>query len=191
MPRRGRGSRNTSEAVDIQNHPYNEAILPQLRVDMDLLMFLYDRMPYPDLLEQPAHGWTHILHMLVYASDLCEYNAPIDMDVVKWAILTHDSGRYHDTMQDTLHGQMGAYVAAKMLAASGLDIDAQKVIAVVSRHTMTDDPLSTEESVVRTCDRLDLWRVPGFQGINLELITAPGWPKVEKRARRMRLEGHL
>lgn len=189
---RGRGGRGgRTKRVTIQTHPYAKAVLSQLRVDNPTLDCMHDRMPYPDLLEQHNHGWVHILHMLVYASDLCEYNTNIDMSVVKWSILTHDCGRYHDTMQESLHGKMGAYVAEKMIGENQIDVDVQKVVDIVSRHSLEDDPLSTEESVVRTCDRLDLWRLPGFQGLNPQLVTAAGWSRVEKRAKRMRLEGLL
>ena len=177
--------------MTIQAHPYNKAVLAPLRVDKSLLDCMGDRMPWKELLEQPVHGWPHILHMLVYASDLCEYNVNIDMAVIKWAILTHDSGRYHDTMQESLHGRMSAYVAKTMLDENDFDVDAQKVMDIATRHSLDDDPLSTEESVVRTCDRLDLWRLPGFQGVNPKLMTAAGWSKVERRAKRMRLEGKI
>ena len=73
MPR-GRGKIKAGEAqgqYNIETHPYNKLIIPQLRVRKWEIDFLHDNMPAPELLEKPIHGWTHILHMLVYASLFC------------------------------------------------------------------------------------------------------------------------
>ena len=180
--------------VDIETHPYNERILPKLRVKLGDLNFVKDNMPWKELMDAPIHGWTHLLHMLVYASELCKYSE-FNMDVVRWAILLHDSGRYSDDREESEHGKMGAFIfrgmAAKAVRAEQpIQVDVGHVETIVHYHAHAAFvSSSTEEAVVRTCDRLDLWRLPGFTGLDRELMEAPGWSKVEKIAERMRLEG--
>lgn len=189
MSRRARQSLGGAN-VNIETHQCNEAILPQFRTTLSDLHFVRDNMPAPEMLYEPRHGWQHSLYMLVYASVLCEYNR-FDAESVRWAILTHDCGRYSDHMQESQHPLMSAYVFDRMAEKVPLRVDADLVSEIVRRHNLTDAPLSTEESILRTCDRLDLWRIPDFPGIDAKLVAAPGWQKVEKMAKRMRLEGKL
>ena len=196
MPRgRGKGRGDTAQQQpNIETHEYNELIIPQLRVAQWELDFLRDNMPAPELLNMPIHGWTHILHMLVYASAFCRYGA-INLDVVRWAILIHDSGRYHDNLQESLHGLMSRRVARKMSAKldskqSRYGAD-DRVFEIVARHSLNDQPYCNEEGIVRACERLDLWRTKDFPGIKPKLVTAPGWLKVEKIARKLRVEGRM
>ena len=189
MPRARRGSIG-QQPVNIETHPCNEHIIPQLRVSKFELELLRANMPFPELLEKPIHGWTHILHMLVYASELCNYSN-FDLEVVRWAILSHDAGRYHDDMQETQHPLMGAYVAAKLIEKAEADVDAEQVIHIVGRHNMTDKSTSNEEAALRAADRLDLWRLPNFAGIDAAFMDAPGWRKVEKIARQLCLAGGI
>ncbi|MHA2066099.1 MAG: HD domain-containing protein [Candidatus Thorarchaeota archaeon] len=196
---KGKGKKSRIDEINIANHPYNEHILPALRISMSDLNFVKDNMPFRDLMDAPIHGWTHVIHMLVYASALCNYSA-FDVDIVRWAILLHDSGRYSDDREESEHGKMGAWVFANM-ASKALkveqplldDVDIRRVKEIVFYHGRTAYPSSsTEEAVVRTADRLDLWRIPGFAGLdtgNPDFLEAPGWPKVEKIAKTMRLEG--
>ena len=194
MPK-GRGRKGGIPEINIETHPYNERILPTLRVPLHDLHFVRDNMPAPDVLNAQVHGWTHVLHMLVYASAFCQY-ADFDQAVVRWAILLHDAGRYSDDQEESKHGLMGAYVFSNMCkkadeAGAPVAVDQKQVIGIVERHTKTDEALSTEEAVVRACDRLDLWRLPGFTGLKPELMEAPGWQRVRNMARYMRLEGRL
>jgi hypothetical protein len=63
---------------------------------------------------------------------------------------------------------------------------------IVRRHSDNDKSQSTEEAIVRACERLDLYRMPDFDYvINPALMEAPGWQKVEKTARRLRLGGYM
>lgn len=194
MPRRKRGPAGGVQ-INIENHPYNSFIIPQLQVKLWERNFTADNMPWKQLLDEPVHGWTHALHMLVYASLLCDHSA-FDMEVVRWTILTHDSGRYTDHEQESLHPQYSAYIVRSMFskargAGSPVDVDGEKVINIVGRHNLVDDSQSTEEAVLRTADRLDLYRMPGFAGLNQDLMHAPGWREVEKTAKKARLEGQL
>jgi len=176
------------QAVNVETHPYNDLIIPQLRITKQEIDFLHDNMPFPELLEMPIHGWMHIIHMLVYASELCNYSK-FDLEVVRWAILTHDSGRYHDDMQESEHPLMGAYVAGRMIEKGRINVDAEQVMGVVRRHVGHDKAISSEEAVLRTCDRLDLWRLKNFSGLEDVLMDAPGWRTVEKIAKKLRLAG--
>ena len=191
MPR-GRGKTKAGvaqEPYNIETHPYNKLIIPQLRVVKWQIDFLRDNMPAPELLEKPIHGWTHLLHMLVYASLFCNYSA-FHLEVVKWAILTHDCGRYHDDLQESLHPSMSAHLA-RIMIAKGVNVDADKVSSIVARHSQTNDAYCNEEAVLRASDRLDLWRLPNFKGIDEKLVTAPGWRKVEVMAKHLRLQGRM
>lgn len=190
MPRNRRNSSGVLK-IDIESHPYNDRILHGLRVKLSMVNFVKDNMPVPDIMDGSLHGWTHILHMLVYASECCLY-ADFDLDIVRWSIITHDSGRYSDR-QESMHGLMGANVFQRMCmkaeeAGTPLQVSLEHVESIVARHSETDTASSTEEAVVRCCDRLDLWRLDGFKGINPELLEAPGWRRVEKLARELRLE---
>ena len=190
MPRARRGSIG-QQPVNIETHPCNEHIILQLRVSKRELELLRVNMPFPELLEKPVHGWNHILHMLVYASELCNYSN-FDLEVVKWAILSHDAGRYHDDMQETQHPLMGAYVADKIIPTDGFYLaQVESICSLVSRHNLTDKSTSNEEAALRAADRLDLWRMPNFGGIDAALMDAPGWRKVEKIARQLCLAGEV
>jgi len=189
MPRARRG-KGTPQESNIETHPHNELIIPQLRIAQWEIQFLHDNMPAPELLQDSIYDWKHILHMLVYASALCNYSL-FDMEIVRWAILAHDSGHYHTSIVETQHGLMGAYVAASMMKKAESKIDAGKVVGIIERHNATDDSTSNEESVLRAADRLDLWRLPDFAGIDSTLMEAPGWQKVEKIARQLRTHGGL
>lgn len=188
MARSRRGSR-TPPAPNIESHPYNEFIIPQMRVAKWELQFLRDNMPYPELLDMPIHGWMHILHMLVYASQLCNYSL-FDMEVVRWAILTHDSGHYHDDIAEPRHQLMSAYIAASMIKKVNADkanvVDAVKLVNIVGNHSRNGPSAFIEESVLRAADRLDNWRLLDFPGIDAKLMDAPGWKKVEKKALQLR-----
>jgi len=183
--RRTRRGKAENQETNIETHPYNELIIPQLQIAQWEIQFLYDNMPNPELLRDSHYDWMHILHMLVYASELCNYST-FDLEVVRWAILTHDSGHYHANIPESQHGLMGAYVAASMLEKAKSEIDRAKVISIVGRHSATNDSTCNEESALRAADRLDLWRIKGFTGIDSKLIDAPGWQKVEKIARQRR-----
>lgn len=188
MPRARRGSIG-QQPVNIETHSCNEHIIPQLRVSKFELELLRKNMPFPELLEKPVHGWTHILHMCVYASELCNYSN-FDLEVVKWAILTHDAGRYHDDMQETQHPLMGAYVAGNTIPTEGVNFDQVcSICDIIRRHNMTDKSTSNEEAALRAADRLDLWRLPNFAGIDAAFMDAPGWRKVEAIARQLCLTG--
>jgi hypothetical protein len=191
---KGRGRKGKAREVNIENHPYNDHVLPALRVGMGDLNFVKDNMAFRDLMDAPIHGWTHILHMLVYASEFCNYSE-FDMNVVRWAILLHDAGHYSDDREESEHGKYSAYIFRKMClkartAGQSIPVDVGHVETIVHYHAHAAFiSSSTEEAVVRACDRLDLWRIPGFTGLDRELMEAPGWSKVEKIAKRMRLEG--
>lgn len=189
MRRIKRGAQQ-QEPLNIETHHYNELILPQFRIKEWEIVFLRDNMPTPDFLYNSKYDWMHILHMLVYASQLCEYSR-FDMEVVRWAIWTHDSGHYHDDIPEDQHGLMSAYVAANMMERAECEFDRGKIISIVGRHSRTDESISTEEAALRAADRLDCWRLPGFSGIDDSLMDAPGWRKVEKMARELRLQGGI
>jgi hypothetical protein len=187
MPRAKRG-KNIPE-INIETHPLNERLLPQLHIKLSDIQWVKDNMPVPAIMDSDIHGWTHVLHMLAYASELREYS-DFDLDVVKWAIVVHDSGRYTDG-EESMHGLMGAYIFARMCkkardAEQPIDVREKHVIGIVGRHSKTDYALSTEEAVVRTCDRLDLWRLDNFTGFKTELMQASGWKTVQKLAWKLR-----
>lgn len=191
MPRNRRSSPDAVK-INIESHPYNDRILPDLRVKLWVLDYVKDHMPAQDVMDGSVHGWTHILHMLVYASAFCLY-ADFDQNTVRWAIVCHDSGRYSDR-EESMHGLMGANVFQRMCikaeeADSPLQVNHEEVMNIIARHSETAAASSTEEAVVRCCDRLDLWRIDGFRGINPELMEAPSWRKVERLARELRMEG--
>jgi hypothetical protein len=176
--------------VNIETHPLIDRVLSALQVPLTDVMWVKDNMPTRAIMDDSIHGWQHVLHMLVYASALCQY-ADFDIAVVRWSILLHDSGRYSEDTEETVHGLMSAWVFGQMCkkataVGQSITVDEEQVIGIVGRHSMTDSSISTEEAVVRTCDRLDLYRLPGFERLNPELMEAPGWSKVAKIARELR-----
>ena len=189
MARRARRGGH-QQPVNIETHSFVEMVIPQLRIAQWEIAFLHHNMPAPGMLES-RYGWLHILHLCIYASQLCEYSL-FDMESVRWAILTHDCGHYHDDIIEDQHVVMSAYVAARMIEkVNNPDIDTGKIISLVGRHSDTDEAISKEEAVLRAADRLDCWRLPNFPGIDATLMEAPGWRKVEKIAKQLRLEGRM
>lgn len=201
---RGRGRQpcaGESPIHSIDDHPLRKMIIPYMQVSGEKLEIIKASMPAPEMMDAPHHGWTHIMHMLIYASELCRYS-DFDLDVVKWAIIFHDTGRMVDEGAEENHPRIGAEVMGKVLrlmrvASRGgigahskvIDLLAGRIHPIILNHTSTEKAQTTEEAVLRTADRLDLWRVAGFKGLNAAYMDAPGWKDVEKVAKKLRLEG--
>jgi HD superfamily phosphodiesterase len=163
---------------------------PALRVDDREYEILMGVMDNHDLLSSLVHGRDHIEHMLLYATMLMKF-LPCDPQIVKYACLLHDAGRIHDA-GDPEHPARGAVVAKRYFAimhqsdAGVVDVDEVAVCNIIRRHGLTDKAQTNEEALVRAADRLDLWRLDGFAGVDRNLVDCPGWEVVQVVAKYLR-----
>ena len=107
------------------------------------------------------HGKDHIKHVADYANKLLEQLtlSQGEIDVIKYSILLHDSGRISDKY-DSNHHFESCRIANDFIRDHNIDVNSKWVCDVITRHTKEDNAKSIVESVVRTADRLDVLRFP-------------------------------
>ena len=137
-----------------------------------------------DIFHGNVHGKDHITAVLEYANKMLEYNiCQKDIDVIKWAILFHDSGRQHDGLSDEVHGKFGSRIANDTIAHYKIPVDSRKVSSIVALHAETTTASSIQEAIVRTADRLDLYRFKSIKSLDSTLLeTRTIWRMVEPYA---------
>ena len=133
------------------------------------------------------HGADHIKHISDYANKLLEQLtlSQGEIDVIKYSILLHDSGRVTDK-QDDRHHFVSCRIANDFIQDHNVDINSKWVCDVIIRHTFEDNSKSMVESVVRTADRLDVLRFPKAKVKEELLDTFIAWRDVLEYAYEVR-----